>query len=129
MPVRMNYPTAMTDRDRRRAQRFQISSVRVEVDIDADPEALSLVDISISGFSVRARRAFDVAAVMHVTFTIDACLSLIVPARVVHCRMAPSRHQDGYYFAGFEFVHDQQPDIERIVDILIEAVAESPSVH
>ena len=129
MPGRLRDPLEGEPGERRRAPRFQSASLRVEVDIDADPEPLTLVDLSLSGFSVRCRRAFDVGAILHVTFTIDGYMSLIIPSRVVHCRTVPARMSEGPYFAGFEFVHDEQPDIERIVDILLQSISGDSARH
>jgi hypothetical protein len=123
MPEGLRDPLGGEPGERRRARRFLPDTVRVEVDIDADPERLMLVDLSLSGFSVRSRRPFEVAALLHITFTIDRYLSLIVPARVVHCRTVPARMSKGPYFAGFEFVHDEQPDVERIVEILLQSIS------
>jgi hypothetical protein len=96
----------------------------------ADDDDLVLVDLSHAGCAVQARHAFSPGDELHVTFTVDTCLSFIVPVRTVYARRTSHGHAPGFaHLIGFEFVTARQPDIHRIVEILLEAMEEPLSVH
>ena len=76
------------------------------------------------------QRAFGIGDELHLTFTIDTCLSFIVPVRVMYSQASNRpRVPTHRYLTGFEFVAARQPDIHRIVEILLEASNEPLSVH
>lgn len=96
----------------------------------ADGDDLILVDLSHAGCAVQARHAFSPGDELHVTFTVDTCVAFIVPVRTVYTRLTSHRHPPGFaYLIGFEFVTARQPDLHRIVEILLEAMEEPLSVH
>lgn len=98
--------------------------------VAADSDALLLVDLSHAGCAVESRHAFGLGDELHLTFTLDACLSFIVPVRVMYSRVSTGpRAHTHRYLAGFEFVIAKQPDIHRIVEILLEACQEPAVVH
>jgi hypothetical protein len=67
---------------------------------------------------------------LYLTFALDTCVSFIVPVRVMYSR--PARRTLGSRFdhlVGFEFVVARQPDVHRVVEILLEASAARISVQ
>lgn len=98
--------------------------------VAADGEGLVLVDLSHAGCAVEARQAFSPGDELYLTFTLDTCLSFIVPVRVMYSRPARRARRAGLqHLVGFEFVVAKQPDIHRVVEILLEASDETLSVH
>lgn len=98
--------------------------------VSSDGDRLVLVDLSHAGCAVEARQAFRPGDELYVTFTLDTCLSFIVPVRVMYSRPARRVRPSGFqHLVGLEFVVAKQPDIHRIVEILLEASEETLSVH
>jgi Tfp pilus assembly protein PilZ len=98
--------------------------------VAADGEGLILVDLSHAGCAVETRQAFRPGDELYLTFTLDTCLSFVVPVRVVYSRPAHRRRATAFqHLVGLEFVASRQPDIHRVVEILLEASDETLSVH
>jgi hypothetical protein len=106
------------------------TGVTTRMTVAADGDDLVLVDLSHSGCAVESRQAFQLGDELYLTFTLDTCLSFIVPVRVMYSRPARRLRPSGFHhLVGFEFVVAKQPDIHRIVDILLEVSDETLSVH
>lgn len=115
--------------DRRRRPRVPAGAT-TRVTVMAEGDALVLVDLSHAGCAVESRYAFGVGDELYLTFTLDTCLSFIVPVRVMYSQLSNRpRTSTHRYLAGFEFLSVEQPDIHRIVEILLEASNEPQSVH
>ena len=98
--------------------------------VSADGEGLVLVDLSHAGCAVEARQAFRSGDELYLTFTLDSCLSFIVPVRVMYSRPSRRLRPAGLqHLVGFEFVVARQPGIHRVVEILLEASDTPLSVH
>jgi hypothetical protein len=98
--------------------------------VATEGEALLLVDLSHTGCAVESRDAFGLGDELYLTFTLDTCLSFIVPVRVRYSQVSRRpRLATHRYLSGFEFIAARQPDIHRIVEILLEACNEPLSVH
>lgn len=98
--------------------------------VASDGDALLLVNLSHAGCAVESRHSFGVGEELHLTFTIDTCVSFIVPVRVMYSQVSNSpRTRSHRYLAGFEFIAARQPDIHRIVELLLESSNEPLSVH
>lgn len=115
--------------ERRRMPRVRAGAT-TRMTVSSERDALLLVDLSHAGCAVESRHALAVGDELHLTFTLDACLSFIVPVRVMYSRVSnrPRTHTHRY-LTGFEFLAARQPDIHRIVEILLEACREPLSVH
>jgi hypothetical protein len=50
--------------------------------VATEGEALLLIDLSHTGCAVESRDAFGLGDELYLTFTLDTCLSFIVPVRV-----------------------------------------------
>jgi hypothetical protein len=91
---------------------------------------LTLLDLSYAGCAVRGCDAYNVGDETYLTFTVGLSLSFIVPVRVMYSRTTGSRRaRPARYVTGFAFVAARQPEIHRIVEILLEASNAPLSVH
>lgn len=127
MPPRHTHPHGA--RERRRMPRVRAGAT-TRMTVSSDGDGLVLVDLSHAGCAVESRVAFTPGDSLHLTFTVDSCLSFIVPVRVVYSRPARHIRPAGFpYVVGFAFVAARQPDIHRIVEILLESAEEPISVH
>lgn len=115
--------------DRRRFPRVRPGAT-TRVTVASHDDALALVDLSHAGCAVESRVGFQTGDELYLTFTVDTCLSFIVPVRVMYTRLAEHLRPAGFpYVVGFSYVTAKQPDIHRVVEILLEAVDESLAVH
>jgi hypothetical protein len=92
-------------------------------------DALELIDLSHAGCAAESRVAFQPGDEMHLTFTVDTCLSFIVPVRVMYARRAMLDRSSGLpYLVGFSYLSAGHPEIHRVIEILL--AAEAPlAVH
>lgn len=89
-----------------------------------------LVDLSHAGCVVQSRTPFQPGDEHYLTFVLDQCLSFVVPVRVVQSRPSRrSRPAAPRYLTGFEFVLEKQPDLHRVIEILLEASQTPLAVH
>jgi len=117
--------------DRRRLPRVHLGGT-TGMPVSSDGDALMLADLSYAGCAIESRQPLHPGDEWYLTFTLDTCLSFIVPVRVVYSRPAHRERRPGFrYVVGLEFQPSKQPDIHRVVEILLEAChdIESPSVH
>jgi len=115
--------------ERRRLPRVRAGAT-TRMTVASDGDALLLVNLSHAGCAVESRHSFGVGEELHLTFTIDTCVSFIVPVRVMYSQVANApRTRSHRYLAGFEFIVARQPDIHRIVELLLETSNEPLSVH
>lgn len=121
--------TPRASSERRRLPRVRAGAT-TRMTVASEGDALLLADLSHGGCAVESRYAFGLGDELHLTFTLDTCLSFIVPVRVTYSQVsARPRTPTHRYVTGFEFVASRQPDIHRIVEILLEACNEPLSVH
>jgi hypothetical protein len=104
-------------------------AARMTVATDGDTQ--TLIDLSHAGCVVRSRTTFRAGEPLHLTFTLDDCLSFIVPVRVAYARREPGRQTSlrPHYLIGFEFDVRRQPDLHRVIEILLESTNVLLSVH
>lgn len=115
--------------ERRRLPRVRAGAT-TRMTVASEGDALLLVNLSHAGCAVESRYAFGPGDELHLTFTLDTCLSFIVPVRVMYSQISNRPRTLTHRFQiGFEFVAARQPDIHRIVEILLEASNEPLSVH
>jgi Tfp pilus assembly protein PilZ len=118
-----------SETDRRRLPRVR-TGASIRMTVAADGEGLVLVNLSHAGCAVETRRAFRPGEELYLTFTLDTCLSFVVPVRVVYARPARRARTTAFqHLVGLEFAASRQPDIHRVVEILLEASDETLSVH
>lgn len=128
-PMAARPVSSRASNERRRFPRVRAGAT-TRMTVASEGDALILIDLSHAGCAVESRYAFGLGDEMHLTFTIDTCLSFIVPVRVMYSQVSTTpRTRTHRYIAGFEFVPLRQPDIHRIVEILLEASNEPLSVH
>ena len=121
--------TSALSPDRRRLPRVRLGGT-TRITVAADDDDLLVAELSHAGCAIEARHAFRPGDELYLTFTLDTCLSFLVPVRVVYSRPGHRERRTGFrHVVGFEFMQSRQPDIHRVVEILLEACTETLSVH
>lgn len=97
-------------------------------DLDADVQPL--IDLSHSGCAIQTEVLFHPGDEFYLAFSVNDCLQFLVPVRVSYSRPA-HRNLTGQpaFLTGFEYNASRQPDIHRVIEILLEAADTPLSVH
>ncbi len=84
---------------------------------------VTILDLSLGGFGVETARALDDGDIHECRFTLRDGVSVILPAKVVHCRPKKGPKGSTRYLAGLEFLPQPTPDAEAARVQLIDRIA------
>jgi hypothetical protein len=111
------------------AYAFFTTAIPIDAAFATDDEHLPIVDLTETGFTLRTPALMGSQRLVHMRFTVGACLSIVLPARVVQS-LRPDAPIDEDHLTQFEFAFDQgSDDLERIVALLLEAARDEETVH
>jgi len=97
---------------------------------DLEATIQPLVDLSHSGCAVQTTDVFRRGDEFYLAFSVSDYLQFLIPVRVSYSR--PALHAiagQPPYLTGFEYDTVRQPDVHRVIEILLEATDTPMSVH
>jgi Tfp pilus assembly protein PilZ len=101
-----------------------------ETSPDLNATVQPLVDLSRSGCAVQTEVLFRQGEEFYLAFSVSECLQFLVPVRVSYSRPAFSASAgQPAFLTGFEYNDSRQPDVHRVIEILLETTDIPLSVH
>ena len=108
--------------ERRRSPRIEILG-QLDGHMMTVDAPVTILDLSLGGFGVESAAALDAGDIHDCRFTLRDGVSVILPAKVVHCRPKKGPKGSVRYLAGLEFLPQATPDAEAARVQLIDRIA------
>jgi hypothetical protein len=105
---------------RRRAPRVAAGD-QLQVDVVSVLVPAEVLDLSVGGFSIETRCSLRVGATHHFRFLTAAGRTVVLKAKVVHCRRKATADWSERYVTGCEFLYDPAINTDELIDELIDA--------
>jgi hypothetical protein len=113
---------------RRRAPRVAAGE-QLQVDVVSVLVPAEVLDLSFGGFSIETRCSLRVGATHQFRFLTAAGRTVILRAKVVHCRRRATDDWSERYVSGCEFLYDPAVDTDRLIDELLDSAMGVMSVE
>lgn len=88
-----------------------------------------VIDISFGGFSIETRCSLRVGATHQFRFLTSAGRTVVLRAKVVHCRRKQTDDWSERYISGCEFLYDPAIDTDALIDELLDSATGVLSIN
>ena len=105
---------------RRRAPRVAAGD-QLQVDVVSVLVPAEVMDLGFGGFSIETRCSLRVGATHHFRFLTAAGKTVVLRAKVVHCRRKATADWSERYVTGCEFLYDPTVNTDTLIDELMDS--------